>query len=490
MAFRDLRDFLKTVEQYGELKTLKGVGWDLEMSCIAELAMLEGKEPKPLLLFDEISGYEKGYRTLFNLLGSPRRLALALNVADEKVDRLSLLLNWRKKCHNIKLISPKFVSSGPVQDNLMTGDQIDVLKFPVPKFHELDGGRYIGTGHAVIQKDPETGWVNLGTYRVMVVDRNHVTFHTLESKHGSMIMTSKYFNKGQVMPIAIVIGMDPTLWFSSTAAVPWGASEYDYAGGIRGEPIEVIEGKYSGLPIPASAEIVIEGECHPGEVADEGPFGEWSGYYANLGREPVPEPLIRIKAIHYRDDPVLTCAHMHVPPTEVSFVRAIISSAAIWELLDSVETPGIRGVWCHEAGAGRMFNVISLEQLYAGHAQRAGLIASQYPKDAGGYTVVVDNDIDPFNLEEVVWAMATRTDPDRSIQILPYCRTTSADPRVTVADKKKYNMTPKPLMSSRIVINAGRPYEHKSEWYPVSGMSPELRHKIKDQWSEVLKELM
>ena len=137
-----------------------------------------------------------------------------------------------------------------------------------------------------------------------------------------------------------------------------------------------------------------------------------------------------------------------------------------------------------------MFNVISLEQLYAGHAQRAGLIASQFPKDAGGYTVVVDDDIDPLNLEEVIWAMATRVDPERSIQILPYCRTGSPDPRIPVAEKRKYETTPKPLMASRIVVNACRPFEHKSEWYPVSRMSPEMRQKTFDKWDAILKELL
>ena len=137
-----------------------------------------------------------------------------------------------------------------------------------------------------------------------------------------------------------------------------------------------------------------------------------------------------------------------------------------------------------------MFNVISLKQLYAGHAQRAALIASQYPTDAAGYTVVVDEDIDPINLEEVIWAMASRVEPERSIHILPYCRTASPDPRVPIAEKRKYKTTPKPLMASRIVVNACQPYEHKSEWYPVARMSPELRQRTFDKWDEVLKELL
>ncbi len=487
MTFQGLRDFLEIVEGYGEVTTVSGASWDLEMSSIAEFTVGHAKDPKPLLMFDEVPGYQKGYRTLFSILGSPRRVGLALNI--DGMDRWTLLQNWRNRFCEFKPVPPRLVESGPVQANTMTGDKIDLLSFPVPKFHELDGGRYIGTCHAVIQKDPDSDWVNLGTYRVMVVDRNHVAIHALEGKHGSTIM-ARYFDKGQVMPVAIAIGMDPALWFASIhPAVTFGASEYDYAGGIKGEPIDVINGPYSGLPIPSNAEIVIEGECRPSELVDEGPFGEWSGYYANLGREQVPEPLVHVKAVHYRDDPILACSHMHVPPCEISLVRALSSSAGIWSLLEAADTPGIRGVWAHEAGAGYLFNVISLKQLYAGHAQRAGLIASQYSKDAGGYTVVVDDDIDPLNLQEVIWAMATRAEAERSIQILPYCRTGSADARVPIAEKKKYKTPPKPLTASRILINACQPYEHKKDWYPVSRMSPELRQKTVEKWNELFKTL-
>ena len=139
MSFHGLRDFLEVVELYGELKAFKDASWDLEMSSIAEIVTTHGKDPKPVLLFDDIPGHRKGYRTLFSLKGSPRRLALALNIAGDKVDRWNLLQNWRKKCQNIQLIPPKLVSSGPVKDNSMIGDQVDLLKFTTPRFHELDG---------------------------------------------------------------------------------------------------------------------------------------------------------------------------------------------------------------------------------------------------------------------------------------------------------------------------------------------------------------
>ena len=402
MGCTDLREWLEAVEQHGELKRIGGAGWDLEMSSICEVVSKEGRETKPALLFDDIPGYPEGYRALFGLLNSTWRIAKTLGLPEDRTDRMSLLQNWRKKARDLRLIPPKFVASGRVQANSLVGDQIDVLKFPAPRFHELDGGRYIGTGHTVIQMDPDNEWVNLGTYRIMVVNHNQLALHIVGGNHGSIIMNEKYFARGHVMPVAIAIGVDPALWWASCQDVSWGVSEYDYAGGIKGEPIEVIEGQYTGLPLPAHAEIVIEGECHPGDLVEEGPFGEWHGYYANLGLSTVAEPVIRVKAIHYRDNPILTCAQTSVPPNEYTLMRCISSSAGILGRLEEAGIQGIKSVWCSEGGSGVLFNVISIEQLYPGHAQEVGLIAAEYPRNLGRYTIVVEEDIDPTNLEQVI----------------------------------------------------------------------------------------
>ena len=491
MAYRDLREWLQAVENQGEVQHVTGANWDLEMGSIAEIVYREGKSPKPLLIFDDIPDYPKGYRTLFGLLASPWRIATALNLPENEIEPLNLVRNWRNKATSLQFIPPEFVSSGPVQTNSLTGGQIDLLKFPSPRFHELDNSRYIGTGHTVIQKDPDTGWVNVGTYRVMVVDQNRLALHVLESQHGGTILYQKYFARGQSMPVAIAIGVDPALWLAAShSLVPWGISEYDYIGGIRGEPLEVIEGEYTGLPLPAGAEIVIEGECHPGNLADEGPFGEWHGYYANLGLKSVPEPVIDVKAIYYRDNPILTCAHPAVPPNDFSLCGAVAWSAALWTSLEAQGVPGVKGIWCHEVGCGILFNVISIEQLYAGHSRQVGLIASQYHKIMGRYTVVVEEDIDPSNLEQVIWAMVTRVLPDQSIQILPRCRSGSADPAISAEEKEKYQVAPKPLHASRVIIDTCRPLEWKGDWYPIARISPELRRETLDKWQSLLSSLL
>lgn len=490
MAYKDLRDFLKAVEAYGELKRFKGVHWNLEMGTIAELVYHEGKYPRPALLFDEIPGYPRGYRCLFGLFSSPRRVAMAFGLPEEQIERKAMLQNWRKKSKLSSYIPPKPATSSPVEANVLTGDKVDLLKLPSPKLHELDGGRYIGTSHAVIQRDPDSGYVNLGIYRVMLVDRNRLALHIIEGQHGALIMHEKYFQRGQVMPVAIAIGIDPALWIASGRRVPWQTSEYDYAGMIKGEPIEVIAGSYTGLPLPATAEIVIEGECHPGELVDEGPFGEGCGYYANLGLKPVPEPVIRVTAIHHRDEPILTGACNSVPPADTSLMTGFSYSALLWDYLEAVGIPGIVDVWCPEVGHGSMLQVIAITQKYAGHSVEVGGIASLLHSYMNKYTVVVDDDIDPSNINQIVWAIETRTDPVRSIHITEGCHTSSRDPAISPQEKGKYKVAPKPLYTSKCFIDACQPYTWKDDWYPVVRSSHELRARIIDKYGAALRELL
>ena len=490
MGHIDLRDWLESIENHGDLKQVDGADWDLEMSSIVELVYREGKYPKPSLIFDKIPGYSQGFRTLFGMLGSTWRIAKTLGLPEDEDSPLEVADNWYKKSKALTGIPPQFVENGPVLENTDTGDQIDLLKFPIPRFHEHDESRYFGTGHAVIQQDPDSGWVNLGTYRTMVVDGKTLALHATPGKHGNIIEHEKYYGRGKAMPIAIATGLDPVLWWLSCQTdTPWGVSEYDAAGGIKGAPIEVIKGKYTGLPIPAHAEIVVEGECHPGEMVDEGPFGEWHGYYANRGLKKVPEPVIRVKAVHYRNNPILTCSQPGVPPHTFTLMLAVADSVAIRKRLEAFGIPGIKGVWGHYTGSGGLFNVISIEQLYSGHARQVGLIASQYPAEMGAYTIVVEEDIDPSNIDEVLWAMTTRTRLERDIHIIPDCHTNNVHPAIPpeekISDGKQTLIT-----SARVVIDACRDLSWKKDWYPIARMSPELRSQIKEKWEAVLSDCL
>jgi UbiD family decarboxylase len=485
MTYIDLRDYLEGVEKRGELEHVKGASWYLEMSSIAEVVYREGKDPKPALLFDEVPGYAKGYRTLFGMLGSTWRLARMLGLPEDKIDTMGLAENWYQKSRKLQPIPPRMVKSGAVMENTDTDEKIDMLKFPVPRFHELDRSRFFGTSHAVIQKDPDTGYVNLGTYRIMVVDRNHLALHATLGMHGNIIQ-ERYLAQKKAMPVAIATGLDPALWWVSCQMdTPWGMSEYDSAGGVKGEPIEVMEGPYSGLPVPARAEIVVEGECLPGEYVDEGPFGEWHGYYGNRGLKTVPEPMIRVKAVHYRSNPILTCSQPAVPPHSFNLLFSLADSAAIRRRLESFGVPGVKGVWSHYSGSGGLFIVVSIEQLYSGHARQAGLIASQYPAHMGSYTVVVEEDIDPSNLDQVLWAMVTRARLDRQIHIIPDCHTNNVHPAIPPAEKMAGDRQ-KPITAARVVVDACRDLSWKADWYPIARISPGLRTDVLKKWGPML----
>ena len=229
---------------------------------------------------------------------------------------VQMVQEWRKKMKGgIKGIPPRKVKTGPVMENVDRGKKVDLYKFPTPKWHELDGGRYIGTGNLVIMKDPDSDWVNLGTYRVQIHDKNTATIYISPGRHADIIR-HKYWEKGLSCPVAVVCGSDPLLWTASSNPIPSGVGEYEYTGWLRGRPTDVIDGPVTGLPIPAAAEIVLEGELVPPnkKCRQEGPFGEWPGYYAHGARE---EPIIRVKGLYFRNDPIIAGAPPLKPPSAI-----------------------------------------------------------------------------------------------------------------------------------------------------------------------------
>lgn len=475
MAYKDLRDWLKEVEKLNQLKKIDKAAWELEMGAITELIYHEGKGVPPAIMFDQIPGYPQGFRALFGASCSPERMALTLGFPASVKTGVDLVRTYRDEVKTIQPIPPRFVKDGPIFENVDRGDDVNVLKFPVPKMHELDGGRYIGTACLVITRDPDEGWVNFGAYRVMVHDEKRVAFYVSPGKHANL-QRQKYFERNQPCPVAVCVGQDPLLFLASGNEVAYGLSEYDYAGGFKGEPIDVVKGEYTGLPIPANAEIVLEGEAVPGDMEREGPFGEWTGYYASSAR---PEPVIQVKNVYYRNNPILCCARPGRPPSDYSFSKCVVKSGMIWDELEKAGIPNVKGVWCHEAGGGRMLNIVSIKQSYPGHARQAGLVTSQCHAGAylGRYVIVVDEDIDPSNTFDVLWALASRSEPAESIEIIRRCWSGPLDPRIPVG-KKGFN--------SRAIIDACRPYEWKDEFFPVVESSPELRSATLEKWRNII----
>jgi len=463
---RDLRQWIAEVEKIGEMQHLKQAHWDLEIGTI--YSIINSKGQAKAILFDEIQDYSKGYGVLVNALGSPLRVALTLGLQPSS-EVTTLIRSWREMIKHIAPIPYTIVRDGPILENVHTGSDINVLEFPAPKWHELDGGRYIGTACMVITKDPEEGWVNIGTYRVMVHDEGALGFYISPGKHGWQ-HREKYFKRNLPCPVALCFGQDPLLYLTSSLEIPYGINEYNYAGGIAGTPIEVIEAPITGLPIPANAEIVIEGEALPDDRLVEGPFGEWTGYYGSSSR---PEPVIRVKSVMHRNNPILCGAPPARPPNEISFFKSIVSSGLIWDELEKAGVPGIQGVWRDT----RFWVVVSVKQRYAGHAKQAALVASQCHAGAylGRYAIVVDEDIDPTNTHDVLWALMSRCDPASSIDILRGCWSGPLDPIIPSGQKG---------LNSRAIIEACKPFAWIDQFPATVEPSKELRDKVLSKWGE------
>ena len=470
----DLRTFLAAVEEGGEVKHVAGAHWDRELGAVTEVLYREKVDKSPLLLFDEVPGYGKGMRCLYGMLGSPLRLALGLGIDPaHSGDRRTMLDTYRSRIKRQEPIPPRIVDDGPVMENIDCDGDVDLLKFPVPIHHEHDGGRYIGTACGVVTRDPDSGRVNIGTYRVQVNGPDVATSYISNGKQGR-IQRDKYLKAGKPCPMAIIVGIDPATYIAARYTLSDQVPELDWAGGLVGRPIDCIEGELTGLPFPANSEIVLEGEVLPDETAMEGPFGEWTGYYAGEARE---EPVIRIKRVYYRSNPILTCAASQKPPHSHLFERCFIRSAGLLDSLEGAGIPDVTGVWVHQAGAGRTFVVVAIKQRYFGHANQVGLVASQVNPTGyvGRYVVVVDDDIDPTDIHDVIWAMGTRTDPKTDFTILDRNWSSRLDTMVT--DEKLYN--------SRVVIDACIPYERLDSFPRVAQTSPELAAEVRARFPDV-----
>ena len=465
VTYRDLREWIEEARKLGEIKEVKGLNWQHDIGMVAEMALHD--DTAACFVFEDVPGTIKGSRVLTNFFGGRRKNMTLGFPAD--LSKLELSDGFRQHfMADLKRIPPKVVTDGPIFENVMKGDDIDVTMFPTPQWHEPDGGRYIGTGSFNVTRDPDEGWVNCGTYRVMIHDKSSVGFYISPGKHGR-IMRDKYMARNEPMPVAIVAGGDPMSFLMACSEVPYGVSEYELVGGIRGTPVEVINGPETGLPIPANAEIVIEGFVRPGNLRVEGPFGEWTGYYASDIR---PEPVLDIKAIYYRNNPIILGCPPQRPPDELARYRAVVRSGLLRENMTKAGVPGIAAVWAHEVGSARLLLAVAITQRYPGHARQAGHIASQCHVGAyaGRYVIVVDDDIDVSNLDELIWAMITRSDPATSIDIIHNAWSTPLDPRIEPERKAAGDNT-----SSRAIIDACRPWHWRDKFPAVNAPSREQR---------------
>lgn len=473
----DLRSYVRRAEEIGESKLIEGADWNLEIGAITELQW-EIKD-SPLLVFDKIKGYQIGHRVVSNLFSTFKRSAIALGLP-EHLTGMELVSACREKMRqSYKPIPPVEVDTGPVKENIQTGSDVDLLKFPTPKWHELDGGRYIGTGDMIITKDPDNGTINLGTYRVQVQDKNTATIYISPGRDADQARR-KYWAKGLSCPAAVVCGGDPALWIASS--LPITSPEYEYAGWWKDKPIAVIRGIATDLPIPATAEIVLEGDIVPPEVETraEGPFGEWTGYYASGSRS---EPAFRVKSVLHRNNPII----MGAPPgrlySRALMARFIWRSAYLWNEIERSVT-GVKGVWAIEE-ANPTITVVSIQQKYGGHAKQAALAVAG--TRTGSYLcrhiIVIDDDLDPSNLSDVLWALGTRCDPATSIEVINDCWGSALDPILSPEKRERNN-----LVYSKSIIMACKPFYWIKDFPSACRVSREFLAKTRQKWGHLFLE--
>jgi UbiD family decarboxylase len=476
---QDLREWLDRVEDMGDLvRVSEAVSCEEEMSAIGYLVAKH--TPSPAILFDNIKGYEKSpykARSLWNILGpSIPRIALTMEEPpDTPIVELIRRVKEKLKFRTLPREVPQ--SQAGFYENTLTGDQIDFTQLPIPKHWPLDGGRYAGTADCVITRDPDSGYLNVGTYRMMLQGKNETGLYLSPGKDARLHITRSW-QQGKPVEVAAAWGIDPLFMVVGSQTFPKNVSEYEFLGGIKGEPIPVVKGKTTGLLLPANAEFMIEGIIKPNSIKSEGPFGEFPGYY---GRPEAGCPLVEVTAVHYRSNPILTNALMaDYPSNEQSGFFSIIRSARIWDDLDKLGVPGIQGIYAHPAGAGGFgMTVIALEQRYAGHAAQALALAAQVPGGAyfTKWIIAVDEDVDPTDMDQVIWAMSSRCNPIDDIDILRNTWSTWLDPTQNPPEKRPYG--------SKALINACKEHRYLPVFSKRTALRKEIYDKVAGEWKKL-----
>lgn len=476
-VFEDLRSFIDASKAIDTWHEVRDADWKHEIGALSELSA-ELPEP-PMLIFDRIKGYPEGYRVASLVLASTKRAALALGLPLDQ-PKLELIRLAANKIKDVKPIPPAEVPDGPVMENKMVGEDVDLSRFPAPHFHAKDGGRYLGTGDIVIMREPESGYLNMGTYRMQVHERNLLGLWISPGKNGRLIR-QRYWDQGKSCPVVAAFGEDPVTFSAANQYIPWGRSELEFAGGFRGKPVQVIRGPVTGLPIPAHAEIAIEGEIPPPaeQARDEGPFGEWPGYYSGgtIGTGE-PQPVIRVKAVYHRKNPIIMDEAPLWPFAKKSGIP--VTAGILWDKLEKAGIQDIVGVWTYSS----FLKVVSIRQRYAGHARQAGLATCALQPYLGRYVVIVDEDIDPTDIKEVLWAMQTRVDPITDIETLGGCWAGPLDPRMSPEKRAARDFT-----SSQAIFYAVRPFHWREKFPKVSRAERELRRQVMEKYQHILSSL-
>jgi len=485
MKYKDLRDFIDILEKRGQLKRIsQEIDPNLEMTEICDRTL---RAEGPALLFENPTGSD--IPVLGNLFGTPERVALGMGQesveALREVGKLLAMLKepeppkgmkdaWEKLpvFKQVLNMSPKVLKKAPCQANIIEGDEVDLGKLPIQTCWPEDAGPLI-TWALVITKGPSKDRQNLGIYRQQVIGKNKVIMRWLAHRGGALDFREwKETHPGEPFPVTVALGADPATILGAVTPVPDSLSEYAFAGLLRGDKTEVVKSIGNDLQVPASAEFVLEGVIHPDEMADEGPFGDHTGYYNEVDQFPV----FTIERITHRDNPIYHSTYTGRPPDEPAVLGVALNEVFVPIL--QKQFPEIVDFYLPPEGCSYRVAVVSMKKQYAGHAKRvmmgvwSFLRQFMYTK----FVIVTDDDVNVRDWQDVIWAMTTRMDPGRDTTIIEN----------TPIDYLDF-ASPVSGLGSKIGFDATNkwPGETNREWGKPITMSDDVKQRIDDLWDEL-----
>ncbi len=485
MQFKDLREFIQLLEDKGQLKRVTHpVDCNLEITEICDRAL---RAKGPALLFENVKGHK--LPLLGNLFGTPERVALGMGQDNtEALTEIGELLAFLKEPEppkslrdawskmpifkRVLTMSPKEISNAPCQQQVIEASDVDFATLPIQTCWPGDAGPLI-TWPLVITKGPNKSRQNLGIYRMQVIGKNKLIMRWLSHRGGALDFKEwQEQHPGENFPVSVALGADPATILGAVTPVPDTLSEYAFAGLLRNNKTEVTKSLSNDLQVPAHAEFVLEGYIAPNEMADEGPFGDHTGYYNEVESFPV----FTVEKITHRKDPIYHSTYTGRPPDEPAILGVALNEVFI-PLLKK-QYPEIVDFYLPPEGCSYRMAVVTIKKQYPGHAKRvmmgvwSFLRQFMYTK----FVIVTDDDVDARNWEDVIWALTTRVDPSRDTTLIDN----------TPIDYLDF-ASPVSGLGSKMGIDATNklPGETQREWGEPIEMDKEVKTRVDNIWQEL-----
>ena len=485
MKYKDLRDFITLLEERGQLKRIvHPVDPVLEMTEICDRVL---RAKGPALLFENPIGYNTP--VLANLFGTPERVALGMGEesveALREVGKLLAMLKepeppkgFKDALSKLPLykqvlnMSPKVVKKAPCQKVVIEGDEVDLGKLPIMTCWPGDAAPLI-TWPLVITKGPHKERQNLGIYRMQKLAKNKLIMRWLSHRGGALDFREwQQLHPGKPYPVSVALGADPATILGAVTPVPDTLSEYAFAGLLRGSKTELTKSIGNELQVPASAEYILEGVIHPGEMADEGPYGDHTGYYNEVDAFPV----FTVERITHREDPIYHSTYTGRPPDEPAILGVALNEVFVPIL--QKQFPEITDFYLPPEGCSYRMAIVTIKKQYPGHAKRVMLGVWSYLRQFmyTKFVIVADDDIDARNWEDVIWAITTRMDPTRDTTLIDN----------TPIDYLDF-ASPVSGLGSKMGMDATNkwPGETNREWGDTIVMDEAVKTKVDNIWSDL-----